>query len=141
MYHALVWYCGIRCERALLVVREPDWLDQSGADLLEQLRPYCQSVTTSGQWPGTILTDGVATLYSCGLTPEVIRAFARSAHGLYEWEQPARPEDLCFIRDDDSPMLITIAHERDAYLCLTEAEKHELGNAIPNLQLSIHQDL
>jgi len=55
------------------------------------------------------------------------------AHGLYDWVQPNRPEDLCFLRSDETPWLATIAHEKDAYFELSGEEKQRLTKALPNI--------
>jgi hypothetical protein len=53
---------------------------------------------------------------------------------LYEWRQPNYPEDLCLLRQDRSPWLVSIAHENDSYLCLSSGkEKEDIIINVPEL--------
>lgn len=47
------------------------------------------------------------------------------ANSLYEWVQPALPEDLIFYKDRQEPMFVTISHEQDAFMV---ANKDEIIN-------------
>jgi len=60
---------------------------------------------------------------------------AASAQGLYDWQHPRLPEDLCFLRRDGSPWLGTVAHERDAFLDVDDSELVELLAAVPQLSV------
>jgi len=58
--------------------------------------------------------------------------------GLYEWRAPERLEDMCFLRDDGTPVLATISHEHDAFMELTNKEFEELLKAVPDLRIEEH---
>jgi hypothetical protein len=65
----------------------------------------------------------------------------RAANALYEWQQPDRPEDLAFLRDDDTPWLFSIAHEDEAFLVVTERELESTRARLPRLGPLIHEEL
>ena len=65
---------------------------------------------------------------------------ARSAKGFYEWRQPALPEDLCLLRDTREPSLVTIAHEEDGYLDLTDSEFAILQSALPRVVANLRPE-
>jgi hypothetical protein len=53
--------------------------------------------------------------------------------GLWGWQYPSRPEDLCLLREDGVPVLTTIAHEKDAYFEMNESEFEELRTNVPGM--------
>jgi hypothetical protein len=59
----------------------------------------------------------------------------RIVPGLFDWQCPRLPEDLCFLRPDGFPWLASIAHEQDAYLVLNDEELTKLTSRVPTLQL------
>jgi hypothetical protein len=67
------------------------------------------------------------------LSRETVAILKRSARGLYAWRRPALPENLCLLRADGTPWLVSIAAERLGYLELTPFEKLLLGRAAPGL--------
>ena len=77
----------------------------------------------------------LATIYTYRLDPVLLAEFQTAAPRLYQWVQPGLPEDPCFLRSDASPMLVTIAHERDAYLVVSQEEVDNLLVAVPSLKL------
>jgi hypothetical protein len=137
LYRSLIRHCAIQCLFISLIVREADWLDAEAVRLLDQLRRHVRSTMRTSAWPGTTLTDGdKATQYTYEVVPDAVELVSRGVDGLYEWQQPARPEDLCLLVDADQPMLVTTAHERDAYLSLEPAEYVRLHDALPALRLT-----
>jgi len=70
-----------------------------------------------------------------------VEVLTKSASGLYDWVQPSLPEDLCLLRPDETPWLVTISHERDAYLVLDAKEHVELVREIPELTLKEHAQM
>lgn len=54
---------------------------------------------------------------------EVLKGCAQS---VFEWLQPALPEDLCLLRDNGAPLLTTIAHEKLALLELSASDRASL---------------
>jgi hypothetical protein len=58
---------------------------------------------------------------------------ADAADGLFDWVQPALPEDLCLLRLDGTPWLVNIAHEEEAWLMLPDEEYQQLVGKLPQL--------
>lgn len=50
------------------------------------------------------------------------------------------PEDLCFLASGQRPLLVNIAHEREAYLALTAAEEAAFEKELPLLYRSLSRD-
>lgn len=115
-----------QCKYAFLIVREKIPLDQNGNQALEDLNPHIETVKDVSEWPGTKLHNQTAKLYSYRFDQECAAALKTIASRLYEWEQPHLPEDLGLMLDETAPWLFTIAHERDAVLCLTDDELGEI---------------
>ena len=91
--------------------------------VLEQLAPHLERrVETSA---------GIA--HHVRLNRESAAVLKRAARGLYAWQSPDNPEDLCLLREDGSPWLVSIAAERLGYLELAPFEKLLLGRSAPGL--------
>jgi hypothetical protein len=85
------------------------------------------------EWPGTKLLDSTALVYYFDLNKDSAEHLSKASTDLYSWLLPNLPEDLCLIKDDGNPWLVTISHEKDAYLLLSEEEKNDLLLEIPEL--------
>lgn len=137
-YRQLLARCAIYSTTAMVVVRRPSDLTPAPRAFLEKLEPWIISKEAKSEWPGTILEGFAADIYTFRLDSDVVSVLQSTANGLYQWEQPDLPEDLCFFRPDGSPILVTISHERDSYLNLTETEAEALVVSIPRLKLVRH---
>ena len=84
------------------------------------LSPYLVDESEVVEWPGTRLLSGTARLLRLKWNPRVVSAVLSLSTDLYSWKQPELPEDLCVYRMDSSPLLATITHEQDAFLCLSQ---------------------
>lgn len=137
-YRALIRWCASRSSTALLVVRDGDALRATAANMLNRLAPALRNAETTQEWPGTVLLspNDFAAVYRYNLNPPMLDVLTSAVDGLYEWTEPRQPEDLCFLREDGTAILTTIAHERDAYLSLTPDEARALRQAVPELKLS-----
>ncbi|HYZ85841.1 MAG TPA: hypothetical protein VE621_15630 [Bryobacteraceae bacterium] len=105
-----------------------------------EIADFVTSVEECSEWPGTMLIDHTATVFTFRLAPRVIESLLHKASGLFDWLSPALPEDLCFFRFDGDPWLTTISHERVGALDLTDSELIALREGIPNLVLSPESD-
>jgi len=132
-YRALLGEALRHCDRFSLVQRSECIIDEAAKKVLVELSPHLREERTVSEWPGTKLLGGTATLREYELSEASAAILGRVAEGLYDWCQPARPEDLVLWRASDGPWLVTIAHERDAYFEVTAAERDELFRAIPAL--------
>lgn len=133
LYQQLISASLRYCQTFLLVVRHSPPLAESGHATLRQLRAYLVDLEESPEWPGTRLFDDRATVSRFQLNNETATLLSSTVDGLYSWMQPAFPEDLCILRDDGTPWLVSIAHERDGYLLLTSDESAELATIVPGL--------
>ena len=136
IYRKLVDCALIYCDVVLLVVpgSKPT---KSTLETLERLSPFLSRKSEESEWPGTkLLGAGAgATVYYYRFTSESAAVLKNITSSLYSWCQPKLPEDLCFLRIDQSPWLVSIAHEQDSYLELTEDERSQLAKLLPELQL------
>jgi len=123
------------CQYALLVVRRDLPLSSYGHETLRELEQDIMMKEERQEWPGTRLLNDSATVYLMRLTANSLGVLCNRASRLYEWEQPFLPEDLCLMRSVSEPMLVSISHEKDAYLLLSEDEKRTLLSALPNLRI------
>ena len=135
-YRELVAAAQECCSAALLVVRPGVALAATALAALDRLRPWLVNAEPRAVWPGTRLLSGTATVHRYRFGEETATVLAEAAGGLFDWVQPALPEDLCLLRPDGAAWLVTIAHERDGYLVLTAAERAALVARIPELALS-----
>jgi hypothetical protein len=134
-YTRLVDWLALRATSFLFVVREGVSLNESGQARLEAFRYFGACRESVTRWPGTELVDEVADVWAGRLEPETVELLKSSVGGLYEWEPPNLPEDLCFRRADGSALLVSTTHERDSYFCLSEAEAGELRSGLVGLDL------
>ena len=122
-YVDLLELCGSSAATASLVIRHGSRLKPDADAVMKRLRQFQTSREERSEWPGTQLIGHTATVYSYRVDEAFVGALRASANGLYQWQHPHLPEDLAFLRSDDRPVLSSIAHERDAYLELTEKER------------------
>jgi hypothetical protein len=118
-YDALLDSALTQCSTLVLRVR-PDDLEPTASAVLEQLEPHRQPA------PG-------GTVARFALDRATVSILKQSARGLYAWRSPGLPANLCLLRGDGSPWLVSIAAERLGYLELTPFEKLLLGRAAPGL--------
>lgn len=103
-----------------------------GRAIVAALQPACLDERRVSEWPGTKLPSDTAILRSYALTPDAVDVLT-DVEGLFSWVQPEALEDLALCRADNEPWLVSIAHERDAYLNLTNDEWDDLRRDHPEL--------
>lgn len=135
-YRGVLEVAAQYCSNALLVVRDNAFLRGEANEILFRLRRYEVEVRKQDRWPGTILIDDMAIIYSYLFTGDVRNILADAVEGLYDWLHPQRPEDLCLLRSDGSAWITSIAHERDAYFTISKQEREILVSSVPHLKLS-----
>lgn len=131
-YGSLLQLVSRWCSTALLVVRERLGLSDAGLALVQELEPYLVERSEATSWPGTTLLDGSATVATYRLDPAVVALLSAATNGLYGWQQPSLPEDLCLLRQAGDPCLVTVAHEGDGYIALEPNELEELRRDLPD---------
>lgn len=134
-YTGLLRTLSCFCQYALLVVRPEIPLSPYGQETLLELEQEVVAKVARQEWSGTRLHSGSATVYLIRLNSHSLETLCRRANRLYEWEQPLLPEDLCLMCTETEPLLVSISHERDAYLLLSDDEKRELLSAVPSLRI------
>jgi hypothetical protein len=134
LYSEILDFAVGECKVALLVNRVQLKMAKHGTDVLDQLKPFLKNAVESAEWPGTELFSGeTAMVYRYVFGPECADILKRVANSFYDWTQPEFPEDLCLLKDDETPWLVSIAHEKDSYFCLSQDEKNRLLDSIPRL--------
>jgi hypothetical protein len=125
------------CDYFVLVIRHSIEASASAVAVLDRLEPYLVRAEESSEWPGTQLLGSTARVYRYKLTSDTTFILGEVAERLFDWQQPELPEDLCLVRPDGNPWLVTIAHEEDAYLILSNDEHRALTESIPILSLEL----
>mgnify|MGYP001593241357 CR=1 FL=1 len=140
-YASLLQFASRWCSTALLVVREHLGLSELGAALTKQLEPFLLERCTSSSWPGTTLLDGLASVSTYRLDPTVVEGLSAATTGLYGWQQPELPEDLCLLRPGGDPWLVTIAHEGDGFVVLEPTELEGLRRHLPDFAAVLREEM
>lgn len=135
LYHELIDFALERCPSALLVLRPEIGLTEAGQEVLGSLDPYVEERVKSARWPGTETFGSQADVFYFRLEAGSAHVLRSATDHLFGWCQPDLPEDLCFLREDRTPWLFTIAHERDGYFVLSEWERRQLVHALPALRV------
>ncbi|HSG40192.1 MAG TPA: hypothetical protein VLE27_11185 [Thermoanaerobaculia bacterium] len=72
------------------------------------------------RWPGTEMSESLALVFVIDFDPGLIQPMAKLGPLLENWRHsntPPLPEDLCLFRQGDEwPVLISVTHERDAWI-------------------------
>jgi len=140
-YVRLLHHALSQCDSFTLVIRHSIDVNATAEAVLNRLEPYLTRRDEIAEWPGTLLLDGTAQVNTFKLSPPTASVLAEVADGLFSWTQPELPEDLCLIKKDGEPWLVTIAHEEDAYLVLSAEESAALTESIPGLFLQFYQEV
>jgi hypothetical protein len=127
-YRALIRAIATLSAEVMLVVQDNLGLEVQGGQVLQDLQGSLIGETRSSSWPGTTLIGHEASVFRFRVDENVVAVLTRVAEGLYDWRQPTRPEDPCFLRSDGTAILSTIAHERDAVLEI-DGPEYELAVA------------
>jgi hypothetical protein len=121
-YDTLLDCALVQCATAVLTAHG----DAPGAEAraaLDALEPHLQDRSE--------VAGGTIQRYT--LNADTVVILKATTRGLYGWRHPELPADLCLLRRDGSPWLVSIAAERLGYLELTPFEKLLLGRAAPGL--------
>lgn len=140
IYERLLDFCLDYCDMASLVELFP--LSEDGFRFMEKLALHLVSTKQGSSWPGTI-TAQIATLYSIRYCADSAHLLKKAVCGLYGWgefwQQSERRllEDLCLFRTTGEPFLVTIGHEHDAFLDLTDEELAIFRKQFPELPVEV----
>jgi hypothetical protein len=121
-YRALLTCARSQCDTAVLTIDTARELDAAGQAVVDRLAGELRSEGRSG----------AIRLLRYELSPVCLDVLGE-APGLFAWRQPGLPENLCLLRQDGSPWIVSIAAERIGYVEFTPFEKLLLGRAAPGL--------
>lgn len=83
-------------------------------------------------WPGSEILGGrTSRRYVYDVNPASIEIVTKAADGFSDWSNPDLPEDLHFLRNDNTTVLGNIAHEEDVWLELSDLEFEKWHAATP----------
>jgi hypothetical protein len=134
-YTNLIRYSLKFCSSFLLILRPSVLIESSGLKIINELQPYLIKKSVESEWPGTKLLGNDAVVYNFKLNSETVEFLTYITSSLYSWLQPNLPEDLCLLTDEGDPWLVTISHEKDGYLRVSDEEKENIIKEIPELVL------
>jgi hypothetical protein len=134
-YDALVRCALAYCGYALLVMQGSLRWSENAQSAVRVFQPWLVEERQSSEWPGTRTAAGPARLLIYRFDSGLADKLSTLARRLCQWESPDLPEDLCLFRPSGEPWLGSIAHERDAWLALTENEVTPVEAAIKPLFL------
>jgi hypothetical protein len=101
--------------------------------VIEELSRFLVKSFCSSEWPGTKLLNEEVEVFHYNLTEGSANVLKKCASSFYQWQFPELPEDLSIMRNSDQPWLCNIAHEKVSMLYVSQVEKSELLNAMPEL--------
>jgi hypothetical protein len=132
-YAALLRVALAYCVTGSVVVREELNLEEEGRSILRALGHDLDPPREVTEWPGTQLHGHAALLHEFRFNDRTLAVLLRIER-LYAWVQPRLPEDLCLYRPNGAPWLVSISHERDSYLDLSEPECTQLSGLLATLR-------
>ncbi len=139
-YHELLDYALADCGYALVVVRDSIQLNDKARKTLEAVSKYLYKELRTDEWPGTKLINSVVRVLVYSYTPHSVQILKDASSNLYGWLQPDLPEDLCLLRSDETPWLVTISHEKDGYFVLSENERTLFLNTLPKYRFMLGKE-
>jgi hypothetical protein len=151
-YVKLLDLCAEHCSKFLLVVQDGVELAEEGKVLLNELAVFLLREKRGYEWPGTGFKDDATraryralfpaerapTILTYSLGEDSKRRLQSAVTGLYDWQQPQRPEDLCLLREDESPFLVSVAHEREAYIEVPNGVESEVRSGLIRIGVEIN---
>ena len=125
----------------MLIVRD-ERDRRSAAQMLETLREHLISEKETSEWPGTrLLGRKKARAFKYRLNASSAQLLQDVCSSFSNWIAPNRPEDLSLLRADSTVWLGSVAHEKDVFLELEDAELRNLALAAPDLVKRLQVDV
>jgi len=121
-YAGLLECALVQCTTAVLTVPAGE-MDPEGQATVESLARFQQakSITSAG------------SLVRYALSRESVTVLQEATGGLYGWQHPGLPDNLCLYRGDGSPWLVSSAGAHIGYLEVSPFEKLLIGRTAPGL--------
>ncbi|ULO05612.1 leucine-rich repeat domain-containing protein [Paenibacillus sp. 19GGS1-52] len=113
-------------------------------EVMDKLKPFLVEQNTMEQMQaksGANYSPGTYYIYQC--CAEAGAVLKEAVHGLYDWQQPHMPEDLCFWDAEGADYLYSVSHEKICSLKMSEEEARQLAERIPGLfmEFEAHWDV
>lgn len=124
MYEALLRLAQKYCKEFLLVLRTSLRQGSYAKNILAELKPYLTYEDYDSSWPGTEIT-GFAEINRYTLNYDTVSILTKYSSGLKSWMLPVLPEDLCFMKDRDTPWMVSTTHEGEFYFVDPSQEELE----------------
>ena len=121
-YRALLVCARAQCDTAVLSLDANHDLHPAGQAIVVRLSSQLRSESRNGD----------VRLLRYEFNQACIDVLSE-APGLFAWRQPGLPENLCLLRADGSPWIVSIAADRIGYVEFTPFEKLLLGRVAPGL--------
>lgn len=134
LYGSLLDYSLNHCQYFQFIIRPGRFLDENGKSAFEKLNFFLIKKEEVSEWPGTIMCSQTVTLLQFALNQQSVKILNQLMRGLYSWLYPHFSEDLSIVRQDQEPWLISVSHEREGYLILSDIEFQNITSAIPHLK-------
>jgi hypothetical protein len=131
-YEELVDFASSVCKEFLFVKRNNIYHCEA-EKLLSELSIDLVQVKEQESWPGTNLAGSSATVYYFKFNYKTREAIKKYVTGLFSWLPPL--EDLCFLKENKQPWLITVAHERIAWFTNETPEEITILQSINGIDL------
>lgn len=128
------------CVAGLVVVRQTLQLGSKAKSFLRRVDAFLVSTEETSNWPGTVLFEETAKVFRFTFNEPVRELLLEFSDSLFSWRQPDLPEDLCLLRPNGDPWLLTVSHESDAALLLSESEHAELSRVYPSIARRLSAD-
>jgi hypothetical protein len=107
-------------------------------EVLDELHPFLVAREEVNQWPGTGLGPGVTVpMLTYGLEPAVADIMCARNRQVFDWVQPALPDDPHLLRPDGTVWFYSTTYDEIAGFYLTDTEWNDLREHSPLLANSI----
>jgi hypothetical protein len=136
VYVQLIDLATTICSEFILVNRHQMNIGEKGNLVIQELTPYLKEIKEQDSWPGTQLLEHTATVHYYYLNNDSNKVLKKYVTSLYSWQQPDFPEDLCFLKAQGKPWLISISHEGFSYIQNTNAVELEKLKLIKGIDLA-----
>ncbi len=125
------------CASLRLVLRGSPSTDTC-VDALDALHPFLLTREEVNKWPGTGLGPGVtASMFTYVLEPAVVDIMCAGNRQVFDWVQPALPQDPHLLRADGTVWFYSTTYDEIAGFYLTDTEWNDLQERFPLLANSI----
>ncbi|MFN2451599.1 MAG: hypothetical protein ABR541_04530 [Candidatus Dormibacteria bacterium] len=119
-YRSLLDVALPHCDSAVLGITAQPTAEAVAA--LARLEPFAAQPSAPG--------GGIRRFH---FTRESVPVLKQLAVGLYDWRAPDRPSDLCLLRSDGTPWMVSVAAQRLGYIELAPFERLLLTRTAPGL--------